>query len=75
MRCLAFCTLVVSIVVVAILATGQDCEIGDDGTCINVDSCVDNHEKCELWMSTGKKPPFPIPAILTVRLDEQESDS
>jgi hypothetical protein len=41
------------LVIVAALAQ-QECEIGEDGICIdNDDGCVDTHVKCDQWMSSG----------------------
>ena len=33
----------------------QECEVDTDGSCVTDNECVDNHEKCNHWMTLGKE--------------------
>ena len=46
-------SLLVLVIVAAAAQQQQECEIGEDGTCIDNDGCVDTNVKCDQWMSTG----------------------
>lgn len=37
----------------AVAHAAEECELGDDGTCLDKKECVDTHEKCGDWMETG----------------------
>ena len=49
----AFLSLALFAILCKALSLQQECEVGTDGSCID-DSCVDNHEKCDLWRTMGK---------------------
>lgn len=37
----------------SVVHAAEECELGDDGTCLDKKECVDSHEKCADWMETG----------------------
>ena len=55
--CFSSFLLLLLLLFVAPASAVDECEVGEDGSCVpigTVDGCVDKNEKCEEWADSGK---------------------